>query len=159
MDGWMDGRIGELLHSPNRCWQSAPTAPVSGLIPWPPKGKRGMPSWRVSHARCDGWASTTGSRILLQVLHPNPVGNRGSCAQHSIPMPTGLSRWGGLQAQHRRHIVAAQPSSGCRWALGHASAHTCPGFSRDKAVLQQAGKTQQVRAQSSFVPGSLSEGV
>lgn len=159
MDGGMDGGIGGFLHCPNRCWQSAPTAPISGLIPWPPKGKRGIPGWRVSHARCGGRASTTGSGIWLQVLHPNPVGNRGSRAQHRIPVPTGPSRWGGLQAQHWRHIMAAQPSSGRRRALGHACARTCPGFSRDKAVLQQAGKTQQARAQSSFVPGSLSEGV
>lgn len=88
---------------------------------------------------------------------PHLSGHHSSRAHHCIPMPLGPCCWGGLRAQ-QRHIMAAQPSSGHQRASGHTRAGMCPGLSRDKAWLHQAGKTPQVWAQSGFVPGSLSEG-
>lgn len=135
----------------NRCWQSAP---MSGHIPWPPKGERGMPSWLASHARCGGWVSAVGSRIWppLLVLHPISAGT-------TVPVPITASPCPWVRAAGE----GCGPSSGTSWrhsrragTNGHrdtlvpvcvpASPGTKPGSTRQGKLRKSGHKVALSRA-------------
>lgn len=118
MDGWMDGRIGELLHSPNRCWQSAPHSPRLWAHPLAPQGEKrdaqlaGVPCpvrWLGEHHGEQDLVAGPASqpsgkpRFLCPALHPHahgsvslgraagpaPAAHCGSTAFEQLPLGTG----------------------------------------------------------------------
>lgn len=147
--------MGGLCHCPNRWWQSASTAPpTSGHIPYHPPPQRGRGDAHMADVPCLLWwppgagcghlcRSHTLSRWGRRFPHTTPR-PRVPLGRAAAPAP---ARCGGTA------IERAPTGSGTR-----ARAPTCPSLRRDKAVLRQAGRTRRVRAQSGFVPGSLSEG-